>query len=58
VRGGNIGAVEATNEGDGGFTEQDRELAFVIPLALAIGNVWLYARFADAGRTSRMSYRL
>jgi hypothetical protein len=50
--------VEATNKRAGGFAEQDRELAFVILLALAIGNVWLYARLADAGRTSRMSYRL
>jgi hypothetical protein len=58
VRGGNIGAVEATNKRDGGFTGQDRELAFVIPIALAIGNAWLYAHLADAVDTSRMSYRL
>ena len=56
-----IGAVEAINKlGDGGFTQDDVELATALShqAAIAIDNTRLYASLADAVVTSRMSYRL
>jgi GAF domain-containing protein len=55
-----IGAVEAINKIDGGFTPDDVELATALSnqAAIAIDNARLYASLADAVVTSRMSYRV
>ena len=55
-----VGVVEVINKREGGFTDQDQELARALAnqAAIAIDNAQLYAKLADAVVTSRMSYRL
>lgn len=56
-----IGVVEVINkQGDGRFTDRDRDLAVALAAqaAVAIDNARLYQKLADAVVESRMSYRL
>lgn len=56
-----IGVVEVINKhGEGGFTDQDVELATAMAslAAIAIDNASMYAQLADAVVAARMSYRL
>lgn len=56
-----IGVVEVINKrGEGGFTDQDVELATAMAslAAIAVDNASMYAQLADAVVAARMSYRL
>jgi phosphoserine phosphatase RsbU/P len=60
VRGETIGVAELINKRDGGFTDDDMELAsaLVDQAAIAIDNARLSARLANALVETRRSYRL